>query len=250
MKGLLALSMLCVFLAACAKQQTVVGRENPGQEIQKCIKLSEKKRFKEAIECMEVFKSHFPTSEWGVEAELYIGDNYFREKEYLLAADSYQSFIKLHPTHPKVDYAYYKTGLSYLRHTPKAIDRDQEYLGSALANFEIVRNNFPGSAYLEVNNEKLLETRKKMALKDMYIGRFYYRTGEYIASIPRFKNVSDNYRDTGLAEKALYYITLANLKLKRLEGAKESFSQLSIYYPNSRYIKDLEKKLISAASEK
>ena len=41
----------------------------------------------------------------GIEAELYIGDNYFR-REYF-AADSYQSFIKLHPTHPKTDYAYY-----------------------------------------------------------------------------------------------------------------------------------------------
>lgn len=247
---LLVSCLLLLFFAACSKKPVQVGRDNPEKEITKCIKLSDKKRFKEAVECMEVFKSHFPKSQWGVEAELYIGDNYFRQKEYLLAADSYQSFIKLNPTHPKADYAYYKSGLSYLKQSPKAIDRDQEYLDNAIADFEIVQRSFPDSTYINVNQENLLTARKRVAEHHFYIGRFYYKTGEYLAAIPRFQEIVSKYKDSGLCEKSLYYTTIANLKLDKLDSAKEAFSTLSLEYSKSKYIKKLENKLISASKEK
>ncbi len=243
--GACALGLAC----SCAKKPINIGRENPEIEIKKCLEYSNKKHFKDAVECLEIFKSHFPKSEWGIEAELYIGDNYFRQKEYLLAADSYQSFIKLHPVHPKVDYAYFKSGLSYLRQSPKAIDRDQEYLDSAIANFEIELRNFPGSAYTELTRENLKEARTRIARRNYYVGHFYWRTGEYLASIPRFKEIADNYKDTGLAEKALYYMTLANLKMHKTEDAKDAFSQLSLDFPKSKYISELEGKMMKAVSK-
>ena len=246
---LLALFIGTLFFPSCAKKPVLIGRENPEVEIEKCTKLSKKKRFKEAVECLEVFKSHFPKSEWGVEAELYIGDNYFRHKEYLLAADSYQSFIKLHPTHPKVDYAYYKTGLSYLKQTPKAIDRDQEYLAAAITNFDIVKRNFRDSVYTNVNNEQLAEAKLREAKREFYIGRFYYKTGEYLAAIPRFKNVYKDYKDSGLADKALYFVILSDLKLKKLDDAKEAFSALSVDFPNSKYVKEVQDRLIKASEK-
>src|SRR3989338_6503626 len=178
----------------CAKKEMQIGRQNPEIEIKKCIKYSEKKHFEEAIECLEIFKSHFPKSQWGTEAELLIGDTYYRKKDYLLAADSYQSFVKLHLTHPKLDYAYYKTGLSYLKQSPKAIDRDQEYLDSAISNFQIVVHNFPDSAYMNITQANLAEARTRIAKRHFYVGRFYYRTGEYIASLPRFKEIVNSYR--------------------------------------------------------
>lgn len=248
-KEIIFFAVFCLFFSACAKKKLDIGRENPEKEIQKCMKLSEKKLFQEAVECMEVFKSHFPKSQWGIEAEIHIGDNYFRQKEYLLAADSYQSFTKLHPAHQKTDYAYYKSGLSYLKETPKAIDRDQEYLDDAIANFEIVIRGFPDTPYLNLAQTYLTEAKAKLAKRSFYIGRFYYKTGEYLAAIPRFQEVADNYRDTGLADRALYFATLANIKLDRLEEAKATFSKMSLEHPNSKYIPVLEKKLIKAVKK-
>ncbi len=59
-----------MFHVSCAKKPVEVGRENPELEIQKCMKYSEKKQFEEAVECLEIFKSHFPKSQWGIEAEI------------------------------------------------------------------------------------------------------------------------------------------------------------------------------------
>ncbi|OGQ50540.1 MAG: hypothetical protein A3I09_04160 [Deltaproteobacteria bacterium RIFCSPLOWO2_02_FULL_47_10] len=249
-KDCLILVCAVVIMAGCAKKPIQIGRENPEIEIQKCIKLSDKKHFEEAIECLEMFKSRFPKSQWGIEAELYIGDNYFRQRDYLMAADSYQAFVKLHPTHPKVDYAYYKTGLSYLKHSPKAIDRDQEYLDDSIANFEIVSNNYPDTPYLNLTQNYLTEARTKVARRHFYVGRFYYRTGEYIAAVPRFKEIADKYRSSNLAEKSLYLMTLSNIELGRLDDAKLAFSQISQEYPKSKYIGRLSKKLLHEVKKK
>lgn len=232
------------FLPACAKKPIIIGRENPEKEIQQCITLSNKKKFKEAIECLEIFKSRFPKSQWGIEADLKIGDNYFRQKEYLLAADSYNSFIKLNPTHSKADYAYYKAGLSYLKQSPKAIDRDQEYIDDAIANFQIMEHNFPGSAYRSITTANLNEARSRVAKRHFYVANFYYRTGEYISAIPRFKEVADNFADSGLADKALYLMTLSNIELSKIEEAKVAYSRLLAEYPKSKYIKPAEQKMI------
>ena len=248
-KSLVFLVILSSFLAACAKKPLQIGREHPELEIKKCVNLSEKKLFKEAVECLEVFKSRFPKSEWGLEAELYIGDNYFKQKEYLLAADSYEAFIKLHPTHHRVDYAYYKMGLSYLKETPKAIDRDQEYLDAAISNFKVVLQGFTQSAYYDLADKEFKAAREKIARRHFYVGRFYYRTGEYIAAIPRFKEVLDKFSESLVAERSAYLMTISNLKLKRIEDAKESFSGLATKFPQSKYIPELEKKLIKVVSK-
>lgn len=236
-------------LAACSKKPIQIGRENPELEIKKCTKLIDKEHFKEAIECLEIFKSHFPKSQWGIEAELMIGDNYFRQKEYLMAADSYQAFTKLHPTHPKIDYAYYKIGLSYLYYSPKAIDRDQEYLDDAITYFEIVTRNFPDSPYLNITRANLTEARTKIARRHFYIGRFYYRTGEYLAAIPRLKEVAISFKDSGLADRAIYLMALSDIKLNQIEDAKGAFGMLSLEHPKSKYLPRLEKKLLRAAKK-
>jgi len=244
--------LFIIFLAAlisCAKKPIIIGNENPEKEIKQCIKYMEKKHFEEAIECLEIFKSHFPKSQWGIEAELMIGDNYFRKKDYLLAADSYQAFIKLNPTHPKVDYAYYKTGLSYLNFSPKAIDRDQEYLDDAIANFQIVAINFSESPYTNINRVNLVEAKRRIAKRHFYIGKFYYKTGEYIAAIPRFKEVYENFKETGLAEEALNLAILSNIKLNKLEDAKVAFGILSTEYPKSKFLAKAEGALIRAVKK-
>jgi outer membrane protein assembly factor BamD len=151
--------------------------------------------------------------------------------------------------HPKVDYAYFKSGLSYLKLSPKAIDRDQDYLDDAIANFEIVLRNFPDTAYLSVTKANLKDARTRLARRSFYIGKFYYRTGEYIAAIPRFQEVVDKYSDTGLAEEALYFMTIANMKMNKLEAAKENFSRLSLDHPQSKYLPKLQEKLIKKAEK-
>jgi outer membrane protein assembly factor BamD len=223
--------ILGIVLGACAHSGPPVATGGPEGQLDDCLKLSEKKKFEAAIECLGALKARYPKSTQGQEAELRIADNYYRKKDYLLAAESYRTFIKLHPLHERVDYAYYRLGASYLMQGPKAIDRDQEYLDDAIRNFTIVIQGFPASTYRDLAQRDLTKARTKLARRDYYVGRFYYRTGEFIAAIPRFMEIAYVYPDSGLAPHALHYAIHAAVKLKEYEKAREAFNILSSQYP-------------------
>src|SRR3989338_10546186 len=160
-KSHLAPLFLLFLLLSCGKDELEIGRENPELEIQKCIELSNKKDYEKAVECLEIFKSRFPQTPQGQEAELRIADPYFNKKDYLIAAETYQGFIRFHPFHAQVDYATYRTGLSYLKELPKAIDRDQQYLEQAIDLFEKVIVNFPESAYQKPAAHDLADAKRR-----------------------------------------------------------------------------------------
>lgn len=243
MKILIAVSVLIAVLSGCAKKDFTIGKGAPGDEIQKCLKLSEKKRFEEAIECLEVFKSRFPQTTYSTEAELAIADNHFRQKEYLLAADAYLLFIKMHPTNPKADYAYFRLGLSYLKESPEAIDRDQQYLDEAIQYLSLTVKSFPGSQYNEAAKAGLFDARTRVAERTFYIGNFYYRTGEYKAAIPRFIDVVNDFPETKVVPKTLYKLVVSAGRLQMIDDAKIFFSRLELNFPDNEWTKRAEEEM-------
>lgn len=247
MKYLKLFIFLPALLAGCAKEIVPVGKGDPAGEFRACLNLSAKGKYEDAIQCMEMFKARYPKTPEGIEALLKIGDAQFAKKEYLLAAESYQAFIRLYPTHSKVDYAYYRTGVSYFKESPKAIDRDQEYLANAIDNLKIVVLQYPHSDYFVPSEATLNVALKRIARRHFYIGRFYYKTGEYIACIPRFREVAEIFPDSGLADLSLYYVVEANLKLGQIENAKDAYSELVMRYPRSKYVDRTERHLLRAA---
>ena len=220
------------------------GSENAEQAFNKCVQLSTKKKFQDSIDCLEIFKSRFPESPLAQEAELKIGDAYFKKKEYLLAAETYLLYPKLYPTGEKADYAYYRTGLSYLNQSPKKIDRDQEYLPSSIDYFSIVTSQYPNSQYYKISQYKLDEARRRIAKRNMYVAKFYYKFGEYKASIPRFEEVYQKFSNLGLDEEALYYTIRAYKELGKMDEAKATYEILKGKYPNSKRLKKLPKEVL------
>lgn len=239
--------MLLLLAAGCAKEHFAIGKGAPAQEIEQCVKLSEKKRFEEAVQCLEIFKSRFPGSVEGQEAELRIADNHYAHKEYLIAAETYEAFLKLHPAHPKIDYAQYRLGLSYLMASPKAIDRDQGHLQDALTAFEHVLAEFPGSTYLEAAKQQRGIVREKIGNRHFYIGNFYYRTGEYIAAIPRLMEALQSYPEVKRLDEAAYKVVRAHIRLGQLEPAKEVYGRMDQAFPGSRWTTKATRLLLHAA---
>lgn len=237
--------MLLFLTAACAGKDIIVANEAE-QEFQHCTRLLNKKHFEEAVSCFENVKSRYPGSVSAQEAELRVGDTYFEQKEYLLAAESFHAFIELYPSSPKMDYALYRAGLSYFKESPKAVDRDQQYLQSALNHFESLLSRYPRSAYRGITTTLYQTARGRVAKRQFYIGRFYFRTKEYIAASLRLQDMVADYPESSLAPEALYLATVANLKTDKFEAAKENYSKLSVDYPSSSWTEKAKKKLLSA----
>lgn len=233
----LALVVILSIGSACgtARKKTVAA--NADQEINRCLKLSSKKKYQQAVECLEVFKSRYPSGSKAAEADLMIADNHYRQKEYILAAEAYQEYVRRHSFHAKVDYAYYKSGLSYMNELPTVISRDQQYLDLAVKNFEMVHRHFPDSPYSKISGEKYGKARSRQAKRHYTIARFYYKYGEYLASIPRFLEVVVDFPGLGYDEKSFYYLILAYLKTNQLDLAEGVLSTFNERFPQSSLMK-------------
>lgn len=230
-----------LLLTGCGKETFDFGKEDPEAEIARCTRLSEKKHYEKAVECLEIFKSRFPQTPQGQEAELRIADNYYHQGQYLLAADTYLAFVQLFPTHPQIDYALFRAGLSYFRESPKAIDRDQEYLLKAVEQFETALRVTPKGTYREAILKNLHIAMERLARQVYYIGNFYYRTGEYIAAIPRFQELVGKYPESSLVPKSLFRLTKAHLTLGQKEQARQAVEKLLQMFPKNPWTKKAER---------
>ena len=103
--------------------------------------------YEEAIKKLGEFKSRFPYSQFASDAELLIADSQFQLERFQEAAIAYDTFAKLHPKHPKTEYALYRVAESYWEDSPEAVSREQEYTEKAVAQWEEVIQKFPTTQY-------------------------------------------------------------------------------------------------------
>ena len=65
-----------------------------------------------AIKLFEALEARYPYGRYAQQAQLEIGYAHYKDGEQALAIAAADRFIKLHPNHPNVDYAYYLKGLA------------------------------------------------------------------------------------------------------------------------------------------
>jgi len=238
-----AVFLVLLFLVnACAKPPMLSTAKDPADAFRECHQFTEDKSYLKANECLELLKSRYPGTPEAIRAELEMADNDFRQNDYLVAVEAYKNFARLHPGYPEIDYVYYRTGQAYLKESPSAIDRDQQYLDDAIHYFSLALNQ-PESLYRGVAREKWNEARRRLAARSFYIGRFYSRSGEYLSAIPRFEEVITKYPELGFDEPALYAMGRAYLELGEREKAGEVARLFAEHFPESRYRKKLVRSL-------
>jgi len=214
-----------------------LARSKSQQDMSQCLTLLKKKKHEKAIKCFEAYKSRNYGQSGAAMADLAVGDAYFLKKDYLLAAESYLIFIESHPYHPKIAYAYYKAGVSFLKESPKQIDRDQTNLFKAIQYLGAVLKYYGNTEYAKMARVYYDQARLKQAKKHFYVGRFYFKTKEYLAAIPRFQLIVTEFPKLGLDEKSFYYLIKALHKTDQQDLATRYYDIFKEHYPQSSYVK-------------
>ncbi|HYD24070.1 MAG TPA: outer membrane protein assembly factor BamD [Croceibacterium sp.] len=179
----------------------------------------------------EVERQH-PYSPWARRAQLMSAFAYYIQKDYTKSIESAQRFLSIHPGNKDAPYAYYLVALSYYEQISD-VDRDQKITEQALTALQDVQRRFPDSDYAADARVKIDLVNDHLAGKEMEIGRFYQRTGQWLASGIRFQNVVDKYQTTSHAPEALYRLTESNLALGIPAEAKKYAAVLGANYPGS-----------------
>lgn len=174
-----------------------------------------------AIESFEKLKDWYPFSKHSIFAELKIADAYFKLKEYAEAILSYEEFESLHPGNEATPYVVYQIGLCYFMQI-RSTDRGQTPAKKALSTFTRLKKQFPDSNYAQQSDIHIHESLKSLAGNELYIGLYYFKTKHYKAALNRFKAVISDYPDVGTHQEALQYISLCEELLKEQETEKKS----------------------------
>ncbi|MFA7597348.1 MAG: outer membrane protein assembly factor BamD [Novosphingobium sp.] len=181
----------------------------------------------------EVERQH-PYSPWARRAQLMSSFSYYLARNYPQAIQSAQRFLSIHPGNKDAPYAYYLIALSYYEQISD-VERDQKITQQALNALEEVNRRFPQSEYAADSRLKIDLVRDHLAGKEMEIGRFYEKTGKWLAARIRFQTVVEQYDTTSHVPEALYRMTETSLALGVPEEAVKYAAVLGKNYPGSEW---------------
>jgi outer membrane protein assembly factor BamD len=162
-------------------------------------------------------------------------ESFFEKEEYAEAIIEYQHFLDLHRVHQLAPYAQYRLGEGHYM-MMKTIDRDASPVTMALAAFNKLLAEFPGSQWEADAREKIRACQTFMAQNALFIGKFYYRREAYLAASHRFEAIVKDYPDLeDIVQESLYYLALSYSELALGDWAKDSLTALSERYPDNKF---------------
>jgi len=162
-------------------------------------------------------------------------ESFFEKEDYAEAIIEYQHFLDLHKIHQLAPYAQYRLGESH-HMMVKTFDRDASPVTMALAAFNKLLAEFPGSQWEADAREKIRSCQTFMAQNALFIGKFYYRREAYLASSHRFEAIVKEYPDLEeIVQESLYYLALSYHELALGDWAKDSLTALSERYPDNKF---------------
>lgn len=181
----------------------------------------------------EVERQH-PYSEWARRAQVMGAFSNYMNKDYDKAIEGAQRFLSIHPGNRDAPYAYYLIALCYYEQIAD-VDRDQKITQQALDALTEIQRRYPQTEYAADARLKMDLVNDHLAGKEMQIGRFYERSGRWLAAQIRFQNVIDKYQTTSHTPEALYRLTETNLALGIPAEAKKYAAVLGANYPGSEW---------------
>jgi outer membrane protein assembly factor BamD len=225
-------------LAACGSTPKDTYVERPVEELyNKAMDDMVDENYRTAAKGFEEVDRQHPYSVWATKAQLMSAYAYYEAGKYDESIQAADRFIQVHPGNRDVAYAYYLKALSYYIQITD-VGRDQRTTDQAMKALEEVIRRFPESRYARDAQLKLDLTHDHLAGKEMDIGRYYERQGQYLAAIGRFKRVVDNYQRTSHVPEALHRLTECYLSLGVVDEARKTAAVLGYNYPGSEWYND------------
>ena len=229
--------VLALFLAACGGDDEGYV-ERPVEELYNSAMdelLSES--YPAAAKGFDEVERQHPYSVWATRAQIMAAYAYYRNNDYDESIISAGRFIKLHPGHRDVAYAYYLSAVSYYEQISD-VGRDQKMTELALLSLEELVRRFPDTPYSRDARLKIDLTRDHLAGKEMNIGRYYLTRFHYVAAVNRFRRVIERYQTTSHVPEALHRLTEAYLALGITHEAQAAAAVLGHNFPGSEWYLD------------
>ena len=214
------------------------GEQQMYREAQRQLK---NENFSLAVRSLQGLESRYPFGRYAEQAQLELIYAHYSAYEFAAANEAADRFIRLHPRHPNVDYAYYMKGLAaydiepgfFSRFIPSDdTKRDVSHIQTAFAEFAQLLARFPDSAYAPDARQRMVHMRNMLARNEIHVANYYFRRGAYMAALNRGKYVVEHMQQTPSVADGLAIMGQAYLLLGLNDLAEDSIAVLCENYPD------------------
>jgi len=210
----------------------------------------EDESYKKAIKLLEQLDSRFPFGKHTAQAQLDLSYAYYKNDEPETAQASVERFIKTHPRHKSIDYAYYLKALINFNHNLGFLDRyipsdstqrDMVFTQTAYLNFEELIRRFPNSEYVDDAKQRMIALKNALARHELHIARFYMDREAFLAAANRANYILTHYQKTPAVPYALQLQIEAYKILKLDQLAADSETLYAYNFPNGPLMSEADK---------
>ena len=244
--------LLTLVLNACASD---VEKEDPEQSAdadarnlyEQASRSMKSGQFETAIRYFQFLETRYPYSIYAQQAQLemaYSNYKFGRPDEAIVEADR---FIRLNPTHERVDYAYFIKGVAHFSKSktgffPKWFPRnpaefEQKPLEEAFTTFTQLLLKFPDSQYAADARQRMIYIRDELAEHELITAQHYFKREAYIAAASRCRYLLENYSDSRYNIDAIAMMLEAYRKLELPDMAAEAERILELNAPDHGLLK-------------
>ena len=241
--------ILTVFLSGCfIFGEPTEFDETTGQSPQwimnKADGFAESRDWRKVIDFLEKLVKRFPDSKVTPQARLSLSYAYYKFGQKELAQQTLDQFIRIYPSHPAMDYAYYLKGLT--QYEERGIlnkltfqdisDRDVNALKTSFSTFKDLTKKYPNSKYYQDSVDRMTYLMNKIAEYELHVARFYMKRKAFVAAVNRAQKVITDYPESAHVEESLIieYLAYQELGIKDLAG--DTLKIIKLNYPENPII--------------
>ena len=202
---------LSFFNSSCSKDEVEIERPEKVyyDQAQRRIKVN---NYYGAIESLQKIETQYPFGKYAEQAQVELIYCQYMNGDDIAAHAASERFIRLHPRHPNIDYAYFMKGMSsYTRDSgtlARVINTDlstRDMSGAKLAFSEFTEflTRFPDSQYAPYAKKRLVYIRNLVAKNELAAADYYIKRKAYVAAIRRANYVIENIPNSSQNHRAL-----------------------------------------------
>ena len=227
----------------------LVGCKSDGEEVEQPEKIyydqaqarMESGNYFGAIEALEAIDNRYPFGKYAEQAQVELIYAHFMNSETEAAHTAAEKFIRLHPRHPNIDYAYFMKGISsytrdrdlLIRFTNTDIsNRDISGAKESFAELTEFITRFPDSQYIPYAKQRNVYLRNMIAKNELVAAEYYLTIDAHVGAIRRANYVIENIPNSSENFRALKILEVSYAELGYNDLLDDVRKVLKTNYPN------------------
>lgn len=239
-QSLILILLAAVFISGCGSKKKEVQRGSEQDIYNRAQRYLNSSNWELAITQLQSLEEYYPFGTYAEQSQLELIYAFYKAGEHESAVASADRFIRLHPQHRHVDYAFYLKGIAafyndsvFSNILPTDVtQRDAGTAKDAFNHFEQLIRLYPDSPYALDAQRRMIYLRNVLARSEINIANYYFKRGAYLAAANRGRWVVENMQMTPAVPDGLAVMAQGYHLLGMQELADKAVTVLAHNYPN------------------